>query len=84
MLGTGLLRDGTSTEKESRQRCSVDGDAGAAFLRKNRGGLGSIVANRPEMAGTVPDIWALSRRCPVEAKYQQCPGIYAHLALPLA
>ena len=38
MLGSGLLRDGTSTEKESRQRCSVDGDAGAAFLRKNRGG----------------------------------------------
>ena len=36
MLGSGLLRDGTSTEKESRQRCSVDGDAGAAFLRKNR------------------------------------------------
>ena len=34
MLGSGLLRDGTSTEKESRQRCSVDGDAGAAFLRK--------------------------------------------------
>ena len=38
MLGSGLLRDGTSTEKESRQRCSVDGDAGAAFLRKNRRG----------------------------------------------
>ena len=38
MLGSGLLRDGTSTEKESRQRCSVDGDAGAAFLRKNRCG----------------------------------------------
>ena len=36
MLGSGLLRDGTSTEKESRQRCS--GDAGAAFLRKNRRG----------------------------------------------
>ena len=34
MLGSGLLRDGTSTEKESHQRCSVDGDAGAAFLRK--------------------------------------------------
>ena len=31
MLGSGLLRDGTSTEKEPRQRCSVDGDAGAAF-----------------------------------------------------
>ena len=38
MLGSGLLRDGTSAEKESRQRCSVDGDAGAAFLRNNRGG----------------------------------------------
>ena len=38
MLGSGLLRDGASTEKESRQRCSVDGDAGAAFLRKNRRG----------------------------------------------
>ena len=34
MLGSGLLRDGTSTEKEPRQHCSVDGDAGAAFLRK--------------------------------------------------
>ena len=33
-----MVRDGTSTEKESRQCCSVDGDAGAAFLRKNRGG----------------------------------------------
>ena len=33
MLGSGLLVDGTSTEKESRQRCSVDRDAGAAFLR---------------------------------------------------
>ena len=38
MLGSGLLRDGTSTEKESRQRCSVNGDAGAAFLCKNRRG----------------------------------------------
>ena len=38
MLGSGLLRDGTSTEKESRQRCGVDGDAGAALLRKNRHG----------------------------------------------
>ena len=38
MLGSGLLRDGTSTEKESRQRCSVDREAGAAFLCKNRGG----------------------------------------------
>ena len=38
MLGSGLLRDGTSTEKESRQRCSVDGDAGSALLRKNRRG----------------------------------------------
>ena len=24
MLGSGLLRNGTSTNKESRQRCSVD------------------------------------------------------------
>ena len=38
MLGSGLLRDGTSTEKEGCQRCSVDKDAGAAFLRKNRRG----------------------------------------------
>ena len=38
MLGSGLLRDGTSTEKESRQRCSVDRNAGATFLRKNRRG----------------------------------------------
>ena len=38
MLGSGLLRDGTSTEKESRQHCSMDGGAGAAFLRKNRRG----------------------------------------------
>ena len=38
MLGSGLLRDGTSTEKENRQRCSVDGDTGAALLRKNRRG----------------------------------------------
>ena len=35
MLDSGLLEDGTSTEIESRQCCSVDGDAGAAFLRKN-------------------------------------------------
>ena len=34
MLGSGLLRDGTSTEKESRQHCSLDEDVGAAFLRK--------------------------------------------------
>ena len=34
VLGSGLLRDGTSTEKESRERCSADGDAGAAFLRR--------------------------------------------------
>ena len=34
MLGSGLLRDGTSTEKESRQRCSVGGDAGATFCAK--------------------------------------------------
>ena len=38
MLGSGLLQDGTSNEKESRQRCSVDGDAEAAFQRKNRRG----------------------------------------------
>ena len=38
VLGSGLLLDGTSAEKESRQRCSVDGDVGAAFLRKNRRG----------------------------------------------
>ena len=38
MLGLGLLRDGTSTKKVSRQHCSVDGDAGAAFLCKNRRG----------------------------------------------
>ena len=25
-------------KREPRQRCSVDGDAGAAFLRKNLGG----------------------------------------------
>ena len=34
MLGSGLLV-GTSNEKESS---SVDGDAGAAFLRKNHRG----------------------------------------------
>ena len=33
MLGLGLLRDRTSTEKESRQCCSVNRDVGAAFLR---------------------------------------------------
>ena len=38
VLGSGLLQDGTSTEKENGQRCSVDGDAGAAFLRKNHRG----------------------------------------------
>ena len=36
-----------------------------------------IVANRPGMAGTVPEFWAVSRWCP------GCPGIYAHLALRL-
>ena len=38
MLGSGLLRDGTSTEKKSRQRCSMDEDAEAAFLCKNHRG----------------------------------------------
>ena len=38
-----------------------------------------IVANCPEMAGTVPDFCALSGGVPVEAKCQQRPGIYAHL-----
>ena len=37
-----------------------------------------IVANRPGMAGTVPEFWALSRW------YPGCPGIYAHLALRLS
>ena len=38
----------------------------------------SIVANRPGMAGTVPEFWALSRW------YTGCPGIYTHLALRLS
>ena len=38
MLGSGLLRDGTSTEKESRVSAVACGDTGAASLRKNRGG----------------------------------------------
>ena len=32
MLGSGLLRDGISTEKESRQRCSADG---SGYVPKN-------------------------------------------------
>ena len=35
MLGSGLLRDGTYNEKRAVSG-SVDGDVGAAFLRKNR------------------------------------------------
>ena len=34
VLSSGLLRDGTSTEKESRQRCSIDGDAEPLFCAK--------------------------------------------------
>ena len=37
-----------------------------------------IVANRPGMAGTVPEFWALSRW------YPGCPGIYTYLALRLS
>ena len=40
-----------------------------------------IVANRPGMAGTVPEVWALSR-CP--GGIPGCPGIYEHLALRLS
>ena len=39
MLGLGLLRDGTSTEKESRQRCSVDEDAGVSARWRRLGRL---------------------------------------------
>ena len=34
-----------------------------------------IFANRPGMAGTVPECWALSGDVPVGAKYIQCPGL---------
>ena len=40
-------------------------------------GIRSIVANRPGMAETVPECWALSRWC------LGCPGIYTQLALRL-
>ena len=64
-----MTRDGeieiTVSVTRSHVRILVHfGRAGATPLAVVDG----IVANRPGMAGTVPDIWALSRRCPGRGK----------------
>ena len=42
----------------------------------------TIVANRPGMAGTVLEFWALSRWCPGWGKIPMMSRIYTYLGLP--
>ena len=48
------------------QSCAVSEDSGKMLKANSMSqtkNVQHIVGNRPGMAGTVPDVWALSRRC---------------------